>query len=124
MANDQNLKGHGFNEITANRQREIASQGGKASAEARKRRKSLKEELLAILSDGDVQERISLALVKEATEGNNAGSVTKAYEVIRDTIGEKPVDKVMISEVDASVISEIENIVLGENTNADKGTST
>ena len=124
MANDQNLKGHGFNEITANRQREIASQGGKASAEARKRRKSLKEELLAILSDGDVQERISLALVKEATEGNNAGSVTKAYEVIRDTIGEKPVDKVMISEVDASVISEIENIVLGENANADKGTST
>ena len=124
MANDQNLKGHGFNEITANRQREIASQGGKASAEARKRRKSLKEELLAILSDGDVQERISLALVKEATEGNNAGSVTKAYEVIRDTIGEKPVDKVMISEVDASVISEIENIVLGEDANADKGTST
>ena len=124
MANDQNLKGHGFNEITANRQREIARQGGKASAEARKRRKTLKEELLAILSDGDVQERISLARVKEATEGNNAGSVTKAYEVIRDTIGEKPVDKVMISEVDASVISEIENIVLGENANADKGTST
>lgn len=124
MANDQNLKGHGFNEITAEKQRAIASQGGKASVEAKRRRKSLKEELLAILSDGDVQERISLALVKEATEGNNAGSVTKAYEVIRDTIGEKPVDKVMISEVDASVISEIENVVLGENTNADKGTST
>lgn len=124
MANEQNLKGHGFNEMTANQQRKIASQGGKASAEARKRRKSLKEELLAILSDGDVQERISLALVKEAIAGNNAGSVTKAYEVIRDTIGEKPVDKVMISEVDASVISEIENIVLGEDANADKGTST
>lgn len=124
MANDQNLKGHGFNEITANRQREIARQGGKASAEARKRRKSLKEELLAILSDGDVQERISLALVKEATEGNNAGSVTKAYEVIRDTIGEKPVEKVMVSEVDPAVITEIESMVLGEDANADKGTST
>jgi len=124
MANDQNLKGHGFNEITAEKQRAIASQGGKASVEAKRRRKSLKEELLAILSDGDVQERISLALVKEATEGNNAGSVTKAYEVIRDTIGEKPVEKVMVSEVDPAVITEIESMVLGEDANADKGTST
>ena len=124
MANYDNIKDKGFDHRTTEELREITRRAGKASGESRRRRKTLKEELLAILSDGDVQERISLALVKEATEGNNAGSVTKAYEVIRDTIGEKPVDKVMISEVDASVISEIENIVLGENTNADKGTST
>ena len=47
-----------------------------------------------MLSDGDIQEKISLALINEAISGNNAGSVTKAFEVIRDTIGEKPADKV------------------------------
>lgn len=119
MANDQNLKGHGFNEITAEKQRAIASQGGKASVEARKRRKTLKEELLALLSQGDTQNKVSVAIIDRAMNGD-----VKAFETIRDTIGEKPVDKVMISEVDASVISEIENIVLGEDANADKGTST
>lgn len=82
------------NKRTKEEQREIAIKGGKASGEARRNRKTLKEELLAILSDGNIQENIALALVKEAVEGNNAGSVTKAFEVIRDTIGEKPVEKV------------------------------
>lgn len=118
MANEQNLKGHGFNEITADRQREIASQGGKASAEARKKRKTLKEELLALLSEGDTQNKVSLAIIDRAINGD-----VKAFETIRDTIGEKPIDKVMVSEVEPSVISEIESIVLGE-ADADKGTST
>jgi hypothetical protein len=91
MANEQNLIP--LNERTKSEQRAIASAGGKASGEARRRRKTLKEELLAILSDDDIQERMSLALINEAIEGNNAGSVTRAFETIRDTIGEKPVDK-------------------------------
>ena len=94
---------------------EEAKRGGKASVESRRRRKALKEELLLLLSDGDVQERISLALIDEALHGNKAGSVTKAFEVIRDTIGEKPVQKVMIAEVDQSVIDEVESAVLGDN---------
>ena len=52
-------------------------------------RKALREELLLLLSKGDTQERVSLALIKQALDGN-----TKAFEVIRDTIGEKPVDKI------------------------------
>jgi hypothetical protein len=91
MANEQNLIP--MNERTKSEQRAIASAGGKASGEARRRRKTLKEELLAILSDDDIQKRMSLALINEAIEGNNAGSVTRAFETIRDTIGEKPVDK-------------------------------
>ena len=74
--------------------RERGRKGGLASGEARRKRKTLKEELLLMLSDGDIQEKISLALINEAINGNNAGSVTKAFEVIRDTIGEKPADKV------------------------------
>ena len=92
LANTENLVS--LADRTTEEQRAIASAGGKASGEARRKRKTLKEELLLILSDGDIQEKISLALINEAINGNNAGSVTKAFEVIRDTIGEKPADKV------------------------------
>jgi len=85
-----------------------ASKGGKISGEVRRSRRTLREELLAILSSGDVQNRMSLALIQEALDGNKAGSVTKAYEVVRDTIGEKPVEKVLVAEVDQSVIDEVE----------------
>ena len=92
MANTENLVS--LADRTTEEQRAIAYAGGKASGEARRKRKTLKEELLLMLSDGDIQGKISLALINEAINGNNAGSVTKAFEVIRDTIGEKPADKV------------------------------
>jgi hypothetical protein len=37
--------------------------------------------------------------------------VTKAFEVIRDTVGEKPTEKIMVADVDPSVISEVERMV-------------
>lgn len=87
--------------------REMARNGGLASGEARRKRKTLREELLLMLSDGDIQEKISVALINEAINGNNSGSVTKAFEVIRDTIGERPVDKVQATQtvVDMSAFS-------------------
>ncbi len=88
-----------------------ASKGGKKSGEVRRARKTLREELLLLLSDGDVQSKMSVALIQEAIVGNNKGSVTKAFEVIRDTIGEKPVEKVMVAEVDQSVIDEVEKMM-------------
>ena len=86
---------------------ENGRKGGIASGEARRKRKTLKEELLLMLSDGDIQEKISIALINEAINGNNAGSVTKAFEVIRDTIGERPVEKVQATQtvVDMSAFS-------------------
>ena len=74
---------------TTEEQREIAKKGGKASVKARQERKALKDELLLLLSKGDTQQKVSLALIQQALEGN-----TKAFEIIRDTIGEKPVDKI------------------------------
>lgn len=105
MANEQNLIPN--SERTPNELREMARNGGLASGEARRKRKTLKEELLLMLSDGDIQEKISLALINEAINGNNAGSVTKAFEVIRDTIGERPVEKVQATQtvVDMSAFS-------------------
>jgi hypothetical protein len=105
LANTENLVS--LADRTTEEQRAIASAGGKASGEARRKRKTLKEELLLMLSDCDIQEKISLALINEAINGNNAGSVTKAFEVIRDTIGERPVEKVQATQtvVDMSAFS-------------------
>ena len=113
MPNEQNLK-----PFTSDQSREKAAEngrkGGIASGESKRRRKTLKEELLLMLENEDVQRSVAAALINEATEGNNAGSVARAFETIRDTIGEKPVDKVMIADVDQSVIDEVERAVLDE----------
>lgn len=61
----------------------IRSAGGKACACAQKRRKELKETLLELLASSDTQEIICQKLL--SGEFN-----AKTFEVIRDTIGEKP----------------------------------
>lgn len=62
--------------------------GGIRSGEVRKARKTLKEELLLLLAEGDTQKNITLALLTKAMKGD-----TKAFEVLRDSIGEKCADK-------------------------------
>lgn len=111
VANNENLVS--LADRTTSEKRAIASAGGKASGEARRKRKTLKEELLLLLSEGETQQSVTLALIEKAMSGD-----TKAFEVIRDTIGEKPVDKVMIADVDQSVVLEVEAMV-----NADTETS-
>lgn len=91
MANTENLKP--LNTRTKKEQREIAKAGGKASGKARRKKKQLKELLELALSqpheDGeDNYYAITAALVTEALSGN-----TKAFEVIRDTIGQKPTEQ-------------------------------
>ena len=91
MANEQNLIKN--EDLTPEQRRKNASKAGKASAEARKKRKTLKEELLLLLETENYNERISLAMIKQALNGN-----TKAFNTIRDTIGEKPKDKLEIDQ--------------------------
>lgn len=76
---------------------EAGKLGGKASGESKRRMKTFKEELMAILqeelvnSKGEkitVQENINRALLVRAGKGD-----TKAYVIIRDTLGQKPVDE-------------------------------
>lgn len=82
-----------MNERTEEEQREIARMGGIASGKARKEKKLLRELLEDALSKGTETDNeyinITLALIRQANEGN-----VKAYEVIRDTLGQKPIDKV------------------------------
>lgn len=100
MANEQNLK-----PFTSEQSREEAKKngrkGGIKSGEVRRERKTLKTELTLLLEaveEGKTnQERMSVALFKEALKGN-----TKAFEIIRDTVGEKPKEV-----IDANVNTDI-----------------
>ena len=95
MANEQNLVN--LKDRTPEERKEIARKGAEATNRIRAERKTLKEELLLLLQKNNYQEKISLSLINEAEKGN-----TKAYEVIRDTIGERPKE-----EINANVNTEI-----------------
>lgn len=91
---------------TTEEQRQIAIKGGKKSGEVRKARKTLKEELLLLLSQGNMQQKISLSLLQQALNGN-----VKAFEVLRDSIGEKEPERIVNehSPVD-DLIKSIDNL--------------
>lgn len=76
-------------------QSELARQGGIASGKARRERRTLGEHLKALLAVGDTQEEVCLALIEAARQGNY-----KAFNSLRDTIGEMPTVK---QEVTASI---------------------
>ena len=80
---------------TKDEQRKIASAGGKASGEARRKQKTMREQFELLLSmdsenkfNGSNQQEMCVAMLREAKKGN-----VKAFEAIRDTIGQKPTDK-------------------------------
>ena len=92
---------------TTEEQREIARMGGIASGKARKEKRMLKDLLEEALSKGTDTDNeyvnITKALINEANKGN-----VKAYEVIRDTLGQKPVEKVEVTNSIDETIKEVE----------------
>lgn len=115
MANNQNLvRGDEAHKLTA----EEASKGGKASGEARRRKRDLRK-ALEMLLEKDFKDKtgktvtgteaITAKLFEQAMKGN-----VKAFETIRSTVGQDPVQKVMVADVDQDVIDEVENLVLGD----------
>ena len=111
MANEQNLR-----PFTSDQSREAAkkngSKGGKATARNKRERKTFREGLLLLLNeplkdksgnvtDNTTQDAIIAALVKRAASGD-----TRAFEMIRDTIGEKPVQDVKVSTGDFSTLDD------------------
>lgn len=91
---------------TSEQARELGKRGAKKSLETKRQRKTLREELLALLEQGDTQEKISLSLLKQAEKGN-----TKAFEIIRDTIGEKPVDKVAVATANEEAVNKLKDAI-------------
>ena len=99
MANEQNLKPQ--NKRTKSEQREIARKGGKASGQARRKRKEFKEALklalTVVMDDNKTVQDIGIeALMDKFMKGD-----PKVFELIRDTIGEKPTDKQEVKVVDS-----------------------
>lgn len=86
--------------------KETAAEAGRRSGKARAEKRQLKEELQLLLScklnGKTVQEKMSEAIINEALAGN-----VKAFEVIRDTIGEKPTENINVTQADFSALDSI-----------------
>lgn len=110
---NENLKP--FNERTEEEQRELARKGGKASGEARRKKRDLKM-CMQILLEKEITnkkgetytgaEAISMKQFEKALKGD-----AKAFELIRDTSGQSVVQKIQVAEVDAETIKNIENLI-------------
>lgn len=107
MANANNLTPNEAR--TPSERRKNAQKAGKASGEARRQRRALRECLEAILEKPTTDEELIalLAVSKVANTYDNAMALAliqkalsgdpKAFEVVRDTIGQKPIDKMQVS---------------------------
>lgn len=96
-----------------------AKAAGEKSGEARAQRKTLREGLIALLeapvktkdgheTDKTGQDAIIAGLFKRAVNGD-----TRAFEIIRDTIGEKPIEKVANVTPEAEVVNGVEKVLFG-----------
>lgn len=99
MANEQNLK-----PLSTEKAREIGSKGGKASAEARRRKRDLRIALELLLEkdmktkDGKSMsgtEAITAKLFQRALDGD-----VNAFKTIRETVGQDPVQKIEVNQID------------------------
>lgn len=110
MANEQNLR-PGEYKLS----QEEAKKGGQNSGKARREKKLLRE-CMEILLEKEMTDKsgktmtgaeaLTAKLFAEALKGN-----VKAFEVLRDTAGQKPIERVMVAEVEQSVIDEIEEMM-------------
>lgn len=111
MANEKNLI-PGAHPLTVEEQ----SAGGKASGKARAEKRDLRKALELLLEQTYTDKKgvvrtgvqaVTEKLFTEVMKGN-----VRAFEVLRDTVGQKPVEKVVLAEVDQSVIDDVERMVL------------
>ncbi len=102
MAKEDNLRNiDEYNKsISAEERTANARKAGEASGKAR----NLKARLLEWAEDGGYQKMLDMA-DEQIAEGN-----TKMWELVRDTIGEKPVDKTAQINVDAEYLESVEYV--------------
>lgn len=104
MANEQNLIP--FTERSESEVRELNSKGGVNSGEARRRKRDIRLALEALL-EKDITDRngntmstaeaIAIKQIEKALKGD-----TRAFEVVRDSAGQKPTDKIDLTVNDDS----------------------
>lgn len=119
MANEQNLeKGKATQFKSGEEAAKAGRKGGIASGEAKRERANLRKMLQVALESDDFKDKFGNKMTgaelmvkvafKEMAKGN-----PKYWELIRDTAGFKPIDKIQVAEIDQSVIDEVEAMVLG-----------
>lgn len=99
-----------------NEAREKGRKGGVASGAARRRKKEFRDVFQALLdgkeiigSDGKKlsgTEALAMKVFQLALRGD-----LRAFEIIRDTVGQKPVDKVEVSAIDQSVKDDVDRLI-------------
>lgn len=128
MNNEDNIDKYKFNKRTPEEQREIARLGGIASGEARRRKKTFKQQFDLLLSlpvnpDGKLGEKVKkvadelgipieeldnqMAICLNMFSNAMSKNPTKAFEDIQATLGEKPAEKIEISKPIDGTISEV-----------------
>lgn len=85
---------------------ESSRKGGKASGEARRASATLTESLKKQLTP-ELMDELTMMLIKRAKSGN-----LRAYELLRDQVGEKPVEKVSVSQVDPETVNELREAII------------
>ena len=99
---------------------EEQSAGGKASGEARRKKRELREMLEEYLSlpakvngkDATRKDVMVLNAIRIVTEGNASDSdFLKAFALIRDTIGEQPVQRVEVDTIDPEARKEMDELL-------------
>ena len=109
-----------FSKRTESEQRAIRKKGGIASGKARREKADLKKQLQVWLESDVAKDKNGNPLtgaelmVQVAAKQMKNGN-PRFWELIRDTAGFKPVDKVMVADVDQNVIDEVEAMVAGVN---------
>ena len=129
MANKNIKPPNTFLYMDEDKRRECAKKGGLKSAENGRKRKAMKETLETLLEMSlkkgakssvediksfadikgkniSIEESLMVILVNKALHGD-----ISAITMIRDTIGEKPVEKVVTTQITTEKIAEIENII-------------
>ena len=94
--------------------------GGRKSGEARRAKKSLRE-AMRFLMDADLTGKDGKTMTGTEAMAAKAFQAAlkgdwKAWELVRDTAGQKPVDKIMVADVEPSVIAEVGAMVNGTET--------
>lgn len=112
MANEENLT----HKLTVSEQRA----GGKASGAARRKKREIREMLEEYLAmpakvngkDATRKDVMVLNAIRIVTEGNASDSdFLKAFALIRDSIGEAPIQRVEVDTIDPQARERVERIL-------------
>lgn len=103
MANVQNLKPIKKGDLSKEELKKRQSNGGKKSVEARRERKLIKDRILERIGEADWDTMIDNLI-------DRAKDSPKDFEILRDTIGEKPVERVEQLNIDAEYEQSVEYV--------------